>query len=178
MSDLSTADFNKAASGLQLTRQFRFWFARDLIPMGFDEAWQGFRRMLTRFGLAGNPPRPRGQAKSLKWTKNVTCRRAEHDHRRQGSSRTEQEARQEQDTIPLIRAEDTQDIPLVDQPSIAHLHEHSSGAPSPRSSYDRSTGPSGLSDNYLFPSQRATYERRYSNSDVSLADEHRAPLQL
>ena len=166
-SHLATAQINKAARGLQRTRQFR----RLLSP--FDEFVELTVAMpveaLVLLRIKKAVPTNQGQPTSLKWTKSITCKKHHHDPNKPDRRSTEQG---QHSRMPSVTVQDTEGQPLITEPDDYTPYEHSSGTPSPRSSYEMPTMPtptrgSRPREYSLLPTQRSTFERRPSNEDLT-----------
>jgi hypothetical protein len=145
-SHLSTADMHKAARGLQRTRRFR-WFTmpfRELVHLVIETAYSVrflLLRTVRRIRAVNVGSDPRPGRRSVRWTREITCKEVEHDHTGVGRPMADLQPGRPRggSDIPLINANNADGRPMSINMDIGRAHNPESGTISPRSSYDTLT---------------------------------------
>jgi hypothetical protein len=143
-SHLSTADFKNATRGLQRARRFRYLTSpfRIAIHSSIEASYAArtlMFKIFTRTSLVSKGSGPRASRRSVRWTRQTTCQKPEHDHGGFGRPLTSiAPGRHRADSsLPLIAGRDADGNALVvDTSSLRHSHENDADTPSPRTSYE------------------------------------------
>ena len=162
-SHLSSADAWKASRGLQRTRRFRRMISPIWVIGRFTGTW--LAKVLMFWRLGKSRPESRGKAKTLRWSKAITCENAHHDHPKPAARSV-----QNHGTVwtPWVSVQDAEDRPLVRDTGSYELRAQPSTAITPRSSFEMPQLHMPIPSSSLQEFQ-LTYERRSSNEHNNAA---------